>query len=261
MGRKQTISRLDKVDWSNCRQRQSALLLSGQGQNRSRTEGCQTDHLPTNVLSLPVLLDGPMMPSRLLSIHPPCRQPHQLPHRHDTADARLIAHPTWPDALRRLRCLCELRRRSRPNETTYAFSNGQQIRVRRLKKMMPNKMLAGVGYDDLAALVSKAASRPVSKSTKERISVMTAVARTRLTCHWKTNQHSIVISVIGTRSPTLWYDHGSPNLLYRRTLRDCGGRCSNPSHAASTGARRARRLNLRAKAASWQRPPHVEISY
>jgi hypothetical protein len=62
-----------------------------------------------------------------------------------------------------------------PNETTYAFSNGQRIRVRRLKKMMPNKLLAGVGYDDLAALVSKAASRPVSKLTKERISVVTAV--------------------------------------------------------------------------------------
>ena len=62
-----------------------------------------------------------------------------------------------------------------PGETSYAYLHGQRIRVKRLKAMMPNKPLAQVGYDDLARLVSYAASRPVSKTTKKRISVVTAV--------------------------------------------------------------------------------------
>jgi hypothetical protein len=62
-----------------------------------------------------------------------------------------------------------------PGETTYAYLHGQRIRVKRLKSMMRDKPLAEVGYDDLARLVSHAASRPVSKTTKKRISLVTAV--------------------------------------------------------------------------------------
>lgn len=64
--------------------------------------------------------------------------------------------------------------RRAPSQVSYAHLYGVRVRVNRCKKLLPDKPLAQVGYDDLAEWVALLASRPVSRHTKQRLGAVTA---------------------------------------------------------------------------------------